>query len=85
MPELDKLRVIDKAFAESRLSWSRVRRLCEVATPRARCHSLVHGGFLLVEVAQCATPATPFPSCDTRGLAAIHGSSLTAWTRPAPS
>ena len=30
---LRELRVIDAAFAESRLSWSRVRRLCEVATP----------------------------------------------------
>jgi hypothetical protein len=30
---LRELRVIDAAFAQSRLSWSRVRRLCEVATP----------------------------------------------------
>ena len=31
---LRELRVIDAAFAESRLSWSRVRRLCDVATPQ---------------------------------------------------
>ena len=31
---LRELRVIDQAFAGSRLSWSRVRRLCEVATPQ---------------------------------------------------
>ncbi len=31
---LRELRGIDAAFAESRLCWSRVRRLCEVATPQ---------------------------------------------------
>ncbi|MBI5851572.1 MAG: hypothetical protein HZB39_11200, partial [Planctomycetes bacterium] len=34
---LRELRVIDEAFADSRLSWSRVRRLCEVATPQTEC------------------------------------------------
>jgi len=31
---LRELRVIDAAFAESRLCWSKVRRLCDVATPQ---------------------------------------------------